>query len=75
MHHKPMSTAAAVYISADVDYDRVVDDEVQVFTVYVGDDDAEPVGTVYNCRTENAAWNLGERMARDRRLSLVGPND
>lgn len=65
----------AIFISSDVDFDYRADDEVLVFAVYAGDDDAEPIGPVYNCRSESAAWDLGEKMARDRRLELVGPND
>lgn len=69
------TAAAAVFIADSPDFDYVADDEVLTFAVYVGDDDGEAVGTVYNCRTENAAWNLAEKMARDRGLALVGPRD
>jgi hypothetical protein len=65
-------TATAVYIIDDVDYDTYLDDEAQIFHVYVGDDDAEPVGKTYTVRRGRAAAiSLGEKIARDRRLELV----
>jgi hypothetical protein len=69
------TAATAVYINAEADFDTRLDDEVLVFSVYVGDDDAEIVGKVYTCSSENSAWNLAEKIARDRRLALVGPAD
>lgn len=65
-------TATAVYVIDDVDFDTYLDDEVQVFHVYIGDDDAEPVGKSYTVRRgRDAAVSLGEKIARDRRLELV----
>lgn len=71
----PDHTATAVYITAEADFDTRLDDEVLVFSVYTGDDDAEIVGKVYTCSSEDSAWNLAEKIARDRRLALVGPAD
>ena len=52
--------------------DRNADgDEVPVWYVYVGDEEAEPTGTVYTCFSFAFAQNLANRMARDRRLELI----
>jgi len=65
-------TASAIYITEDVDYDTYLDDEVQMFHVYAGDDDAEAIGKVYTVwKGRDAAFRLGQKMARDRRLELV----
>jgi hypothetical protein len=65
------STATAVYITADVDID-FDGDEIEVYNVYVGDDDAEALGTVYTVRRGRAAaFELGEKIAADRHLELV----
>ena len=61
----------AIYVSEDVALDRA-GDEVKIHTVYVGDEDAEPLGRVYTVwRGAEAALELGRRMSRDRRLELV----
>ncbi len=39
--------------------------------VYVGDEEAEPTGTVYTCFSFNFAQDLASRMARDRHLELI----
>lgn len=64
-------TATAVYLTADTEpnYDG---DEVDVYFVSLGDDDGEPVGTVYTVRRGySAALSLAERIAADRDLELV----
>jgi hypothetical protein len=64
-------TATAVYVTADLDVDRD-GDEVLVHNVYVGDDDAEPVGTVYTVRRGlAAAVRLADKIRADRRLAEV----
>lgn len=67
------ATAAAVYVAADVDFDRRLDDEVQCWHVFLGDEDAEPIEgtTVHTVRSEQHAIDLGESMARARGLELV----
>jgi hypothetical protein len=47
------------------------DDEIPEWTVYAGDEYADPDGPVYRLRSYAAARNLAERMATDRRLELV----
>ena len=42
-----------------------------VWTVYVGDADAEPVDTVYTCHDFAAAEKLAQAIARDRQLELI----
>jgi len=46
-------------------------DEVPVWCVYVGDEEAEPVNTVYWSWSFSFAQDLAQRMARDRRLELI----
>ena len=46
-------------------------EEIPVWIVYVGDEDAEPVGTVYHVYNFARAQALAERMAKDRRLELI----
>ena len=46
-------------------------DEIPVWLVYEGDADAEPVDTVYTCRSFLTADSLARRMAQDRRLELI----
>ena len=46
-------------------------EEIPVWTVYVGDADAEPVDTVYTCHDFTAAEKLAQRIARDRQLELI----
>ena len=46
-------------------------DEVPVWCVYVGDEEADPISTVYWSWDFTLAQTLAHRMARDRRLELV----
>jgi hypothetical protein len=46
-------------------------EEVPVWVVFIGDEDAEPVGTVYRCRSFALGEGLARRMAKDRRLELI----
>ena len=46
-------------------------DEIPVWCVYVGDEEAEPVNRVYWCWSYAFALDLAQRMARDRRLELI----
>ena len=52
--------------------DRNADgDEVPVWCVYVGDEEAEPVNRIYWLWSYELALDLAQRMARDRRLELI----
>jgi hypothetical protein len=46
-------------------------EEIPIWVVYVGDEDAAPVGTVYTCHNFKSAETLAQRMARDRQLELI----
>jgi hypothetical protein len=46
-------------------------DEIPVWVVYIGDEDANPVGKVYRSHDFKAAQQLAQDMARDRRLELI----
>jgi len=46
-------------------------DEVPVWCVYVGDEEAEPVERIYWLWSYELALDLARRMARDRRLGLI----
>jgi len=53
---------------ADQDHEG---DEIPVWVVYVGDEDANPVSTVYQCHSFKAAERLARRMSHDRRFELI----
>ena len=46
-------------------------DEIPVWLVYVGDDEAEPTDAVYKLHNFKAAEELAKRMSQDRRLELI----
>jgi hypothetical protein len=46
-------------------------DEIPVWLVYVGDEEAEPTDTIYKCHNFKSAEELAKRMAHDRRLELI----
>ncbi len=46
-------------------------EEIPVWSVYVGDQDADPVGQVYTCHSYRVAVQLAARIAEDRRLKCV----
>ena len=46
-------------------------DEVPVWCVYLGDEEAEPVGQVYFCHDYRAGDQLARRTASDRRVHLI----
>src|SRR5512135_2023371 len=46
-------------------------EEIPVWVVYVGDEEAEPVSTVYHVYNFARAQALAERIAQDRRLELI----
>ena len=46
-------------------------DEIPAWLVYVGDEHADPTGTVYKFHNFKAAEELAKRMSQDRRLELI----
>ena len=46
-------------------------EEIPVWIVYVGDEEAEPTGTVYHVYNFARAQALAELIAQDRRLELI----
>ena len=46
-------------------------EEIPVWVVYVGDEEAEPTGTIYHVYNFTRAQALAHRMAGDRRLELI----
>jgi hypothetical protein len=46
-------------------------EEIPVWLVYVGDEEAEPVDTVYHVYSFARALALAERIAKDRQLELI----
>jgi len=46
-------------------------EEIPVWVVYVGDEEAEPVTTVYHVYDFARAQALAQRIAQDRRLELI----
>jgi hypothetical protein len=53
---------------ADQDRDG---DEIPVWSVFVGDEHGDPVGSVYGCHSYKTAAELARKMAKDRGLELV----
>ena len=52
-------------------FDGPQSDQIPLWVVYVGDEDANPVGKVYHSHDFKAAEQLAQDMARDRRLELI----
>ena len=46
-------------------------EEIPVWIVYVGTEEADPVGTVYHVYSFARAQGLAQRIAQDRRLELI----
>ena len=46
-------------------------DEIPSWCVYIGNEEAEPVGKVYRFHDYASADTLARRMARDRRLEFI----
>ena len=46
-------------------------EEIPIWVVYVGDEDADPVGTVYTRHDFKSAEKLAQSMAQDRQLELI----
>ena len=46
-------------------------DEIPVWFVFVGDEDSEPVGKVYQSHDFKAAEELAWQMSREHRLELI----
>ena len=46
-------------------------DEVPEWVVYIGDEDANPIGTVYHVGSYAYAATLARSMARERNLELI----
>lgn len=46
-------------------------EEIPVWTVFIGNDEADPTSTVYRLHNHKSAQALAKRMAHDRRLELI----
>ena len=46
-------------------------DEIPVWLVYIGDEEAEPTDTVYKFHNFKPAEELATRIAQDRRLEII----
>lgn len=64
------STAIFCYGPESGGVDPIEGIEFPEWSVFAGDDDAEPTGRVYHCRSYEGAVKLAQSMARDRRLPL-----
>ena len=54
--------------SADLTQDG---DEIPVWVVYIGDDEAEPLGTIYKCHDYAEAERLARRISTERGFDLI----
>lgn len=71
--HHPITPAAwrGVFFDGPQSDQNRDGDEIPVWFVFIGDHDAEPIGTVYQCHDFGGAEALARRMASDRRLELI----
>jgi len=53
---------------SDQDHDG---DEIPMWVVYIGDEDANPIGTVYHLGSYAYAATLARSMSRERNLELI----
>ena len=61
----------AVYFdgpSADQDHQG---EEIPAWIVYIGDDEAEPLGTIYKCHDYAEAERLARRISNERGFDLI----
>lgn len=66
-----LNTTAAVFVASDVDVDHD-GDEMEVFHVFVGDNDGEPTSKVWTVRRGRAAAiALADRIGHDRNMEVV----
>ncbi len=66
----PQPTHAVFFDGPQPDQDHE-GEEIPVWIVYVGTEDAEPIGTVYHVYNFARAQALAERIAKDRQLELI----
>ena len=73
LNEAPTNTGAwrGVYFDGPQSDQNHDGDEIPVWFVYVGDEEAEPTGPVYKCHNFKSAEVLAQRMAHDRRLELI----
>lgn len=73
LNEAPTNTGAwrGVYFDGPQSDQNHDGDEIPVWFVYVGDEEAEPTDTVYKCHNFKSAEELAQRMAHDRRLELI----
>lgn len=69
---QPTTKATAIYCYGPESggTDNIQGIEYPEWYVYAGDDEAEPVGKSYTCRSYEGAVTLAHKMAKDRRLPL-----
>lgn len=64
-------TKPAVHFYGPEPYRDRDGDEHPEWTVYVGDANAEPIGTIYRVHNYGRATTLARRMSHDRELELI----
>ena len=71
LSHHPTPPWRGVFFDGPQSDQDTDGDEIPVWVVYVGDEDAEPVGTIYHLHNFNEATQLAQEMAADRGLELI----
>lgn len=64
-------TRTVIAVGPDADFDDFIDEEVPVWTVAIEDEDGEPIGKIWNCRSRARAQQLMREIARDRRIPFL----
>lgn len=64
-------TRTVVATGPDADFDHRICEEVPVWTVAIEDEDGEPIGKIWTCRSRAAAQKLMSDIARDRRIPML----
>jgi hypothetical protein len=70
INHQPAKWLGVFFDGPQPDQDHE-GEEIPVWLVYVGDEEAEPVDTVYHVYSFARAQALAEHIAKDRRLELI----
>jgi len=71
LSHHPIPPWRGVFFDGPQSDQDTDGDEIPVWVVYVGSEDAEPIGTIYHLHDFKAAAELAQRMAVDRHLELI----
>ena len=70
INHQPTKWFGVFFDGPQSDQDHE-GDEIPMWVVYIGDEDASPIGTVYHVGSYAYAATLARSIARERNLELI----